>query len=153
MSKSYEPARKRIVELVEGAVPTTKAKGLGDRFVHDPRAGGAVVSAARKFHLHMTAGALRGPFRPRANVVRLVADLIVEYGSFADREALDVAVVEDFVVIASALGGGDWQFDTSNIRIVGGENAADIFTMTVEEPSAGATRLRIRFPVEVRIHV
>lgn len=144
-------ARKRLVDIVTTTKPTTRAKGLGDCFAHDARGGGDVIGAMRTFHMRMVAGALRGPVRVRASYVRLVCELVVEYASFADRVTLDVAVAEDFADITLALSSSEnWRTDETGIRIVGGENASDIFTMTVEEPKIGVTRLRIRFPLEVR---
>lgn len=148
---SIVAARKRLVDTVSAVKPLSKARGLGEGFVHDPRGGGDVIGAMRTFHLRMVAGAFRGPVRVRATSVRLVCDLVVEYASFADRVALDVAVVEDFAEIALALSSSEnWHADETGIRIVGGDNATDLFTMAVEEPKIGVTRLRIRFPLEVR---
>lgn len=147
---TYPAARKRIIEVVEKATPTSKAKALGDAFRFDAAGGpSVVVSAPRRFHFRMVAGGLRGPFRARANTVRLNCELIVEYVAMNDLGALDAAVVADFVVIATALSSADLQFDATGLRLIGGENAVDLFTFTVDETPT-STRLRIRFPIEVR---
>jgi hypothetical protein len=148
---SYPLAKAHLVSMVEALRPLRTERGLGEAFRHDPRGGGDVAGAIRTFSLRAEALALRGPSRAQANILRHAMALTMEYGTMTDRNLLDHAVVEDFQVIAQGLATGEWDFAATGIRIVGGENAVDLFTQTLEEPRPGALRSLIRFPLEVRL--
>lgn len=152
---SYTLGRARVVAIVEGTVPTTKERGLGDKFKHDPAAGGdQPVSAERRFWLESAQARRWGPAQAVANVVSYDVALVVEYKNHAtDRAALDRIIASDYEAItARLLNQGLWDRDNSTIRAIGADALtqpdAPLFPREIVDVEGGR-RLRILFQLEV----
>lgn len=156
---SYAVARARLITIIEGASPSSKERGLGDKFKHDPAGGGdQPVSAQRRFWIEAGPARRWGPAQTVANVISYDVAVVVEYQAhLPNRAALDVLIAGDYEAITAALANQAlWARNDpetpSTIRCIGADSLsppdAPLFPRTVDVVEGGR-RLRISFPLEV----
>lgn len=134
---TWSSVRPRLTTIVGAVTPTTKARGLGDKFVPVTTASDAKLPASRGFWWTVTAMAVHGQ-TPRGRRYREIttAVLNVAYSRDVDPQALDDAIHADYTALTSALvDSGNWDQPTSTIVIVEGvDNAVGpIFPATIDD--------------------
>ena len=146
----------RLVDIVEGAVPSTKAKGMPAKFKHDPRGQTGEGTGSRRFWFRTLAGAAVAPAALAVNRLDLDRELVMEYqrGGAADADALDAIIVEDYRAVAAALADGrNWQASTSGLLYVGSRSdqpAFRLFEFSIDDVD-GVRRLRVRVPLQIKV--
>lgn len=134
---TWSLVRPALTTIVTGTTPTTKARGLGDKFVNVTTASDAKLPASRGFWWTVDAMVVSS-LTPRARRYRETtsATVNVAYSRDVDPQSLDDAIHADYTAIVARLCNSSlWDQPTSTIVIVEGVDSAvgPIFPATLDD--------------------
>lgn len=141
-------ALRQVIKVIGSTKPTTTTS-LGSRFVHDPAGASSKVLSSRRFWPRILGGAGLGP--PSLAMQRHIYDVevVFEYAHADDQTGRELAIIEDYAAVCSALADTrNLDRASSKIEALGHGDLERLFTFVTEDVDGGR-RLRIRFPMQV----
>lgn len=134
---TWSLVRPQLSSIVVATTPTTKARGLGDKFTAVTTASDAKLPASRGFWWTVD-GIVVDSMTPRGIRYRerTAATLCIAYSRDVDPQSLDDAIHADYTAITRRLvDSGNWGQPTSTITIVEGADAVagPLFAATIDD--------------------
>lgn len=134
---TWASVRPRLSTIVGATTPTTKARGLGDKFAPVTTASDAKLPASRGFWWTVDAMVVSS-MTPRNRRYRetTTAALNIAYSRDVDPQTLDDAIHADYTALTARLVDSSlWDMPTSTIVIVEGvdEAVGNIFPATIDD--------------------
>jgi len=115
---SWPDARDRIIAIVEGTTPTTRKRGMPDKFKHIPSATPDAGNDSRTFAIVIKSMAMKGHISvslPRWE--RFAIDVVVAYRGDIDPTALYEVIAADHLALVQRLGNASlWAQPSSTIE-------------------------------------
>ena len=134
---TWASVRPQLSTIVSATTPTTKARGLGDKFVPVTTASDAKLPASRGYWWTVDAMVVSSQ-TPRGRRYRETtsATLNIAYGRDVDPQFLDDAIHADYTaLVARLVDSTNWNQPTSTIVIVEGVDSAvgPLFPATLDD--------------------
>ena len=134
---SFDTARKKIIDIVSAATPTTSVAGSGDAYVYVDTCGDLRIASTRHFYLTIEGGSVGGPLTSLTRIYQAQLDLRIFYQNVRSAERFDGIVVSDYEAISSALlDVAQWDQTSSKIRSIT-VSGSNIVRYDVEESDEG----------------
>ena len=143
--------KSQLARIIEGATPTTKARGLPSSFKRIVAPNGADPLDARRFYFRLDGMAVVGPhIEVDGGFSRVVDSLVIVvcYPEDLGGDEVDDHVAADYVVVLAALlDQGSWAPDRSGIVAILPDTGPRLAASTIEREQ-GIIRLVIPLTVE-----
>lgn len=137
---SWSTAHAQIVSIVSSTVPASQSLGLGAQFKHQES---NRPSAPRNFRLRVTGGESYIPGAAPCKRAYADVELTVSYDEVTRAEELNIVQVQDYEVLAQALGDQtQWNRPTSGIHSIDNTGSDSNFSYEIDKDG-----LKISFSV------